>query len=117
MRKEAERIRVKIQPSPEVDRSEGAMRLAEDKSAARGQTVNKRRSRIRTSTWSNVNKARVTRAEHALRFYLKGEQDPAVAVRNMLSDLRHYCDAYGVGYLKQDEIACRNYAGQALELI
>lgn len=52
-----------------------------------------------------------------MRFYLKEKHRPALAVRDMLSDLRHYCDAYGVSYLKEDEIACRNYAGQVLELI
>jgi hypothetical protein len=93
------------------------MRLAKDKREAREQTANKMRSRIRTLTWSTENKARVIRAEHALRLYLKGEQRPTVAVRDILSDLRHYCDAYGIQYLKQDEIADRNYAGQVLELI
>ena len=93
------------------------MRLAEDKRAARGQTVNKRRSRIRTSTWSNENKARAIRAEHALRLYLKGGQRPTIAILDILSDLRHYCDAYGIRYLEQDEIASRNYVGQVLELI
>lgn len=93
------------------------MKLAEDKRAARTRIINKRRCRVRTSSWTNENKARVTRAERALRFYLKGEHDPAIAVREMISDLRHYCDAYGVSYLKQDEIAHRNYAGQVLELI
>lgn len=93
------------------------MRLAEDKMAGRGQIASKRRSRIRTSTWSSENKARVTRAEHALRLYLRGGRRPVLAVRDMLSDLRHYCDAYGIRYTEQDEIAHRNYAGQVLELI
>jgi len=93
------------------------MRLTKDNREAHEQTVNKRRSRIRTSTWSNENKARVIRAERALRLYLKGGQRPAVAVHDILSDLRHYCDACGIRYLEQDEIASRNYVGQVLELI
>jgi hypothetical protein len=101
----------------ETNPSEGAMRLAKDKRETRVQTVNKMRSRIRTLTWSNENKVRVIRAEHALHLYLKDGQRPAVAIHDILSDLRHYCDAYGINYLKQDEIANRNYAGQVLELI
>ena len=97
--------------------SEDAVRLAEHKRAALGRIVDKRRSRTRTSNWSDENKARVMRAEHALRHYLKGGQRPTVAVRDILSDLRHYCDACGVSYSKQDEIADRNYVGQVLELI
>lgn len=93
------------------------MRLAEDKRAVRRQTAKKRRSRIRTSTWSHENKARVIRVEHALFPYLKGGNGPAVAVRDILSDLRHYCDAYGIRYREQDEVANRNYVGQVLELI
>jgi hypothetical protein len=93
------------------------MKLAEDKGTARAQILDKRRRGVRTSSWSDENKARVTRAEYALRLYLRGGHRPSLAVRDMLSDLRHYCDAYGVSYLKQDEIACRNYAGQVLELI
>lgn len=103
--------------APEVDRSESTVKLGEDKGAALAQTLNQRRSRIRTSSWSNENKARVTRAERSLRLYLKGGHRPALVVCDMLSDLRHYCDAYGLSYLKQDEIACRNYVGQVLELI
>jgi len=93
------------------------MRLAVHKRALRRQIEGKRRSRIRASAWSNENKARLTRAEHALRLYLKGGQHPAVAVRDILSDLRHYCVAYGIKYLEQDEAADRNYVGQVLELI
>jgi hypothetical protein len=93
------------------------MRLAENKPAARTRILNKRQSTARASSWSSENKARVTRAERTLRLYLKGGIPPALAVRDILSDLRHYCDAYGVNYSKEDEIACRNYMGQVLELI
>jgi len=93
------------------------MTLAEDKRAAHGQAVGRRRREIRTSSWSSENRARVTRVEHALRPYFNAGQRPALAVRHMLSDLRHYCDAYGIKYLERDEIASRNYMGQVLELI
>jgi hypothetical protein len=76
-----------------------------------------KRSEILVAGWNGENKRRVTNAERALRFYLKGEHDPATVVRNLLSDLRHYCDAYNVNFAEQDGVACRNYAGQALELI
>jgi len=97
--------------------SESAMKLAEDNKAARAQTLNTKQRRIRTSSWSDENKRRLVGAERALRFYLKDERDPATAARNLLSDLRHYCDACRVSYREQDEVADRRYAGQVLELI
>ncbi len=95
------------------------MKSAKNRRAARARALRtqRRRSRIRTSSWSAENKARVTRAEDSLYYYLRGEYDPAAAVCSMLSDLHHYCDAYGVGYREQDEVAYRNYVGQVLELI
>jgi hypothetical protein len=69
------------------------------------------------SSWSEENKVRVARAEYVLNFYLRGEDGPGAAVCSLMSDLRHYCDAYRVSYREQNEIADRNYAGQVLELI
>jgi hypothetical protein len=69
------------------------------------------------SSWSDENKARVARAEQAMGLYLKGGRRPAQAVVDILSDLRHYCDAYGINYLQHYDIAGRNYLGQVLELI
>jgi hypothetical protein len=66
------------------------------------------------SAWSDVNKARVRRAEHALRFYLKYEHDPGIILRVILSDLQHYCDAYGVNFTKLSELASADYMVQVL---
>lgn len=87
----------------------------EGTASVRGMSV--KRSGIFVAGWNEENKRRVTNAEGALRFYLKGDHDPTTAVCYLLSDLRHYCDAHRVDFAEQDGVAERNYVGQALELI
>ena len=56
------------------------------------------------------NARRVGRAADALRDYLKDDKDNAV--RDFLSDLRHYCDAYRIDLSDEDRIAHDNYLAE-----
>lgn len=53
------------------------------------------------------NQARVRKVEKLIKAgdYEEGE----VAVRDMLADLRHYCDANGIIFHEQDRIAHNHY--------
>lgn len=50
------------------------------------------------------------RAEQALSLYVDaGVSDEEGAVRDLLADLRHYCDAHGISFGNEDRCAYRNY--------
>lgn len=55
-----------------------------------------------------INQERATHAERALATYGANE-DPFEAVIGLLCDLRHYCDAHGIGYAAQDRTAEEHY--------
>lgn len=91
--------------------------LTKGKKAARTRSPKVNQNKILVPSWSKENNKRANNAQRALNLYLKGERDPATAVRALLSDLRHYCDARKVDFRKQYDIAGQNYMGQVLELI
>jgi hypothetical protein len=91
--------------------------LAKGKKAARTRSPRAIQDKILVPGWSKENNKRANNAQRALNLYLKSEPDPATAVRALLSDLRHYCDARKVNFRGQYDIADRNYMGQVLELI
>lgn len=50
------------------------------------------------------------RAAGALYLYIEaGVSDEESAVRDLLADLRHYCDAHGISFGNEDRCAYRNY--------
>jgi hypothetical protein len=85
--------------------------------AARARSSNVKQNKILVTDWSEENNKRANNAQRALSLYLRNEHDPATAVRALLADLRHYCDARKVDFREQYDIADRNYMGQVLELI
>ncbi len=87
----------------------------ENAAGARRPRVNRRRISVRS--WSRENNERANNAQHALNLYLDVACDHATAVRMLLEDLRHYCDARKVHFALQNGIADQNYVGQVLELI
>lgn len=42
--------------------------------------------------------------------------DLGTSVRDMLSDLRHFCDVYAIDFAAEDEIAHRNYLAELQEM-
>lgn len=77
---------------------------------------NLKRSRKLVAGWTKENRNRAANAERALRLYMNSGHDIAIVIRNLLSDLRHYCDARNVNFVEQDGIAARNYVAEVLEL-
>jgi hypothetical protein len=59
------------------------------------------------------NAERAERAFRALTRHLDYEDDKATAVRDLLSDLRHFCDEQAIDYAEQDRIAYDNYRAEA----
>jgi hypothetical protein len=60
------------------------------------------------------NERRVDRAAKAIWAgeYLQDRKDHETAIRDLLSDLRHYCDCYGVDFSNEDRIAHDNYSAE-----
>lgn len=58
----------------------------------------------------NPNRIHVVTAEKALKSVYDAVNDEAIA--DMLSDLRHLCDAKRLDFAKLDRRAYRNYAGE-----
>jgi hypothetical protein len=58
------------------------------------------------------NARRVRRAETALTDYLADDGDPRISVRDLLADLRHYCDAHGINFGEEDRMAHYNYLAE-----
>ena len=56
----------------------------------------------------NVSRSR--RAAHGLKAY-----DPEVAVRDLLTDLMHYCDTHAIDFAYELEVAQRNYVCEVEE--
>lgn len=56
---------------------------------------------------------RVSRAITALQAYTKQDPDKATALRDLLSDLRHYCDEYAIDFSHELETATDNYLAEA----
>ena len=48
------------------------------------------------------------RAAEALYLYIEAG-DEECAVRDLLADLRHYCDMHGISFGDEDRCAYRNY--------
>ena len=85
--------------------------------AARTASLRDNPAEISVPGWSRENNRRAAEARRALTFYLWSKRDPATAVRTLLSDLRHYCDARGVDFKEENAVAERDYVGQVLDLI
>lgn len=66
-----------------------------------------------TFTAEVQNAKRVLRAAQALQRRLRDGDDEATAVRDLLADLRHYCDQNDIDFAKQDRIAYDNYRAEA----
>ena len=60
------------------------------------------------------NEQRASRVADALQYrdYLECRGEEATAVRDLLADLRHYCDLYGIDFAEQDRIAHDNYLAE-----
>ena len=58
---------------------------------------------------NSENMGRAHRAWLALRPYIEQTEDVATAVRDLLADLRHYCDEQGVDFGAEDRVAHCNY--------
>lgn len=57
------------------------------------------------------NAERGKRAAVALKTYTN-RQDGLDCVRDLLTDLRHYCDTYGIDFGYEDDVAHDNYLSE-----
>jgi len=58
----------------------------------------------------------VRRAKKALRYYLNGAApENNLAVRDLLADLKHYCDANAIDFYAELEAAHRHYTEEVAE--
>lgn len=57
------------------------------------------------------NVKRGERAAVALKTYTD-RQDGLDCVRDLLADLRHYCDTHGINYGDEDDLAHENYLSE-----
>jgi hypothetical protein len=67
------------------------------------------------STANEENARRIDRAAKAIwagEYLQDHPKDHETAVRDLLSDLRHYCDCYAVDFGNEDRIAHSNYLAE-----
>lgn len=58
----------------------------------------------------------IQHAKKALKFYLNGAApENNLAVRDLLADVKHYCDAYTIDFYAELDAAHRNYTEEVVE--
>lgn len=69
-----------------------------------------------SSADTETHKRSIQHAKKALRYYLNGAApDNNLAVRDLLADLRHYCDANTIDFYAELEAANRHYTEEVAE--
>jgi hypothetical protein len=58
----------------------------------------------------------IQHAQKALRYYLNGAApENHLAVRDLLADVKHYCDAHTIDFYAELEAAHRNYTEEVVD--
>ena len=58
----------------------------------------------------------IQHAKKALKYYLNGAApENILAVRDLLADIKHYCDANAIDFYAELEAAHRNYTEEVVE--